>query len=114
MDDWTVYGLIRDNMDNLRYMVEQCRQPHIALNSKKCIFCAPFGILLGHIVCKEGQLVDPMKIALILILPPLTNVKMLRDTLGHTRYYRKSIKGYDVITAPMEKLLKKDATYEWT
>ena len=78
MDDWTVYGLIRDDLENLRLMLERCRQHQIALNSKKCIFCAPFGMLLGHIICKQGLLVDPMNIALILSLPFPMNVKMLR------------------------------------
>ena len=84
------------------------------LNSKKCIFCTPFGILLSHIVCKQGLLVDPAKIALILIFPPLTSVKMLQETLGHNGYYHKFIKGYVVITAPMEKLLKKDVVFVWS
>ena len=70
-------------------------------------------MLLGHIVCKEGLFVDPVKIVLILSLLPPMNVKMLRATLGHIGYYRKFIKGYAVITAPMEKLLKKDAAFEW-
>ena len=95
-------------------MLERCRQHEITSNPKKCIFCAPFGMVLGHIVSKEGLLVDPVKIALILSLPPPTNVKMLRATLRHTRYYCKFIKAYVVITATIEKLLKKDATYEWT
>ena len=104
MDDWTVYGMIRDHLENLRMMLERCRQHQITLNPKKCIFCAPFGMMLGHIVCKKGLLVDPMNIELILSLPPLMNVNMLRGTLGHTGYYRKFIRGYAVITAPMEKL----------
>ena len=95
-------------------MLERCQQHQIALNSKKCIFCTPFGILLGHIVCKQGLLVDPAKIALILSLPPPTNVNMLRATLGHTGYYRKFIRGCAAITAPMEKLLKKDAIFIWS
>jgi hypothetical protein len=37
----------------------------------------------------------------------------LRETLGHTRYYRKFIKGYVQITTPMEKLLKKEAKFQW-
>ena len=114
MDDWIVYGLAKDHLHNLRLILERCRQHQIALNSKKCIFYAPFGILLGHIVCKEGLLVDLEKIALILSLPPPTNVNMLRATLGHTGYYHKFIRGYTAITAPMEKLLKKDAAFEWT
>ena len=110
MDDWTVYGLIRDHLDNLQLIIERYRQHQIALNSKKCIFCVSFGMLLGHIICKEGLLVDPVKITLILNLPPSTNVKMLRAMLGNTRYYHNFIKGYTAITAPMEKLRKKDAT----
>ena len=68
MDDWIVYGLIRDHLENLRLMLEQCRQHQITLNSKKCIFYVPFGMLLGHIVCKQGPLVDPANIVLILSL----------------------------------------------
>jgi hypothetical protein len=33
--------------------------------------------------------------------------------LGHTRYYRKFIKGYAHITALMEKLLRKDNKFHW-
>ena len=95
-------------------MLERRRHHQIVLNSKKCIFYAPFGMLLGYIVCKEGLLVDVVNITLILSLPPPTNVKMLWETLGHIGYYRKFIKGYTAFTAPMEKLLKKDAAYEWT
>ena len=65
-------------------------------------------------MCKQGLLVDPTKIALILSLPPPTNVKMLRATLGHTGYYHKFIRGYATITTPMKKLLKKDAMFLWS
>jgi hypothetical protein len=72
----------------LRLMLERCRQCQISLNIKKCIFGTPFGILLGHIVCKQGLLVDPAKIAVIVNLPPPKSVRQLRETLGHTGYYR--------------------------
>ena len=70
-------------------------------------------MLLRHIVCKEGLLVDPLTIVLILSFSSPTNVKMLQATLGHTGYYHKFIKGYASITAPMEKLLNKDVAFEW-
>jgi hypothetical protein len=47
----------------------------IALNLKKCILFSPFGVLLGHIVCKQGFLVDPSKIAIIVDLPPPTSIR---------------------------------------
>ena len=70
--------------------------------------------MLGHIVCKQGLLVDPAKIAIIVNLPPPNSVKQLRTTLGHTGYYQKFIKGYANITALMEKLLKRDVKFKWT
>jgi hypothetical protein len=53
-----------------------------------------FGVLLGHIVCKQGLLVDPSKISISVDLPPPTSVRQLHTALGHTRYYKKFIKGY--------------------
>jgi hypothetical protein len=113
LDDWTIYSLLKDHVEVLRMMLERCRQCQISLNIKKCIFGTPFGILLGHIVCKQGLLVDPAKIAVIVNLPPPKSVRQLRETLGHTGYYRKFIKGYAQITAPMEKLLRKDSKFQW-
>jgi hypothetical protein len=64
-------------------------------------------------VCKQGLLVDPTKIVVIVNLPPPNSVHQLRETLGYTAYYRKFIKGYAQITAPMEKLLKNDTRFQW-
>jgi hypothetical protein len=112
LDDWTVYSLLKDHVEVLQLMLEICRQCHISLNIKKCIFITLFGILLGHIVCKQGLQVDPTKIAVTVNLPPPKTVYQLRETLGHTCYYIKFIKGYAQITAPMEKFLRKDTKFK--
>ena len=50
-DDWTIFGLLKKHVEALRLMLAKCRQHQISLNLMKCIFCMPFGILLGQIVC---------------------------------------------------------------
>jgi hypothetical protein len=52
-----------------------------------------WSVVRTHCV-QQGLLVDPSKIAIIVDLPPTTSIKQLRIALGHTRYYRKFIKGY--------------------
>jgi len=94
-------------------MLDTCRRHKISLKLKKCTFLVPFGNLLGHVVCKQGLMVDPTKIIVILNFQALCSVKQLRATLGHIVYYQKFIKSYAPITASMEQLLKKDATYYW-
>ena len=58
-DDWIVFGLLKKHVEALRLMLAKCRHHQISLNLKKCVFCVPFGILLGHIVCRQGLMVDP-------------------------------------------------------
>jgi hypothetical protein len=113
-DDWTVFSLLKNHIQCLRLMLDKCRQCQISLNLNKCIFLSPFGVLLGHIVCKQGMLVYPSKISIIVDLPPPTSVRQLRTALGHTGYYRKFIKGYAQIKSPMENLLNKYCKFQWS
>jgi hypothetical protein len=83
------------------------------IENNKCMFFAPFGILLGHVVWKHRLLVNPTEIIVIMELEPLTSVRQLRENLGHTWYYTKFIKGYAQITTPMENLLKKESKFQW-
>jgi hypothetical protein len=74
-DDWIAFILLQNHIECLRLILDKCRKCQIALNLKKCIFFSPFGVLLGHIVCKQGLLVDLSKIAIIVDLPPPTSVR---------------------------------------
>ena len=58
-DDWTVCGLIREHLESLIMMLGHCHKYQITLNSKKFIFFAPFGELLGDVICRDGILVNP-------------------------------------------------------
>ena len=78
-----VYSMLKDHCKWLRLMLERCRQIQVSLNIKKCIFVTPIGILLGHIVCKEGINVDFEKIKIILDQKPPLNPKQVGVTWPH-------------------------------
>ena len=110
-DDWTIYNMMKDHIKWLRLMLERCRKIQLSLNIKKCIFATPIGILLGHVVCKEGIKVDIAKIKVIIDLNAPVNSKQIRIFLGYTGYYRKFIRQYFDITYPLEELLQEDVPY---
>eukprot|EP00253_Pinus_taeda_P001957 PITA_01957 len=72
----------------------------------------PFG-LTNAPATFQGVKVDPRKIKAIKEWKIPTSIKNLQEFLGLTGYYRKFVKNYGRIVAPLTKLLKKDA-FSWT
>ena len=62
---------------------------------------------LGQIVSEEGIRVDPKKIEVIIEWKPPRNVMEVRSILGLVGYYKRFVKGFSMIVAPMTRLLKK-------
>ncbi|GJU87005.1 putative nucleotidyltransferase, ribonuclease H [Tanacetum coccineum] len=114
MDDFLVFGDSFDSfLNNLEQMLIQCKQAHLVLNWEKCHFMVTEGIVLGHKVSRKGLEVDKAKIDVIAKLPPPTNVKAVRNFLGHVVFYRGFIKYFSKISRPMTKLLEKDSVFNF-
>ena len=114
MDDITVYG---ENFEkclfNLEIILHRCIEKNLVLNWEKCHFMVSQGIVLGHIISEKGIEVDKSKVDLISKLPPPTNVKTVRQFLGHAGFYNRFIQDFSKNSEPLYKLLEKDATFEW-
>ena len=68
---------------------------------------------LGHVISDEGVSVDPQKIEVVVNWNPPKNVSEVRSFLGLAGYYRKFVEGFSRIAAPLTKLTRKDAKYDW-
>ena len=72
------------------------------------------GIVLGHIMSKEGIEVDKAKVELISNLPTPKCVKDIQSFLGHAGFYRRFIRDFSAIAHPLCNLLAKDVTFAWS
>ena len=114
MDDITVYGESFDEcLIHLGTVLHRCIEKNLVLNWEKCHFMVNQGIVLGHVIFEKGIEVDKEKIELISKLPSPTNVKTVRQFLGHAGFYRRFIQDFSKIAKPLYKLLEKDAKFEW-
>ena len=114
MDDITVYGGdFEECLTNLEAILQRCIEKNLVLNLEKCHFMVNQGIVLGHIISSRGIEVDKAKIDIISKLPPPTNVKTIRQFIGHAGFYRRFIKDFSKIAKPLYKLLEKDAKFVW-
>ena len=114
MDDITVYGEnFEECLVNLETILHRCIEKNLVFNWEKGHFMVSQGIVLGHIISEKGIEVDKTKVDMISKLPPPTNVKTVRQFLGHAGFYRRFIQDFSKIAKPLYKLLEKDATFEW-
>ena len=70
-------------------------------------------LYLGHIISAEGVQVHMEKIRAILDWPTPKTVTELKGFLGLCTYYRRYVKGFSQLAAPLTNLTKKGA-FIWT
>ena len=113
IDDILVYSKDRENHDtHLRVVLETLRKEQLYAKLSKCEFWLNEVSFLGHIVSKEGIRVDPKKIEVVFEWKSPRNVTKLCSFLGLAGYYRRFVKGFSMIAAPMMRLLQKNVKFE--
>lgn len=109
-DNILIYSAsVSDHVYHLQLILGCLQSNHFYVKLSECQFCQSSIEYLGHIVDSHGIHADQKKVAAMLEWPPITTVKQLRGFLGLTGYYRRFVRGYAAMAAPLTELLKKDA-----
>ena len=115
IDDILVYSKdLEDHDTHLQVVLETLRKEHLYAKLSKCEFWLGEVSFLGHIASKEGILVDPKKIEVIIEWKPPRNFTEVRSFLGLAGYYKRFVKGFSMTAAPMTRLLQKNVRFEWS
>ena len=102
IDDFSVFGdSCKGCLENLCKVLERYQEKNLVLNWEKCHFMVTQGIVLGHILSKNGIEVDKDKVELISNLPTPKCVRDIRSFLGHPGFYRRFIKDFSAIAHPL-------------
>ena len=93
-------------------ILNELRAHRLHLKRSKCSFGTTSVTYLGHVISADGVAMDADKVAAVATWPTPQSPRALRGFLGLAGYYRKYIRDFGLIAAPLTRLLCRDA-FAW-
>ncbi|XP_021687705.2 uncharacterized mitochondrial protein AtMg00860-like [Hevea brasiliensis] len=104
---------MHDHLLHLRQVFEVLRKEHLYANFKKCTFCMDKVIFLGFVVSGKRIEVDEDKLRAIRKWPTPKSMSDVRSFHGLASFYRRFVKDFSTIAAPLNEVVKKNVGFKW-
>ena len=102
IDDILIYSKSQEeHEEHLRIVLQILRERKLYAKLKKSEFWLNQVVFLGHVISKDGIIVDPNKIEAVVNWDRPTTVSEVRSFLGLVGYYRRFVEGFSCIAAPL-------------
>ncbi|XP_019267733.1 PREDICTED: uncharacterized protein LOC109245018 [Nicotiana attenuata] len=113
IDDILIYSRSQGEHENhLRTMLQTLREHWLYAKFSKCEFWLDSVAFLGHVVSKDGIMVDPKKTEDVQKWPRPNFSTKIRNFLGLADNYRHA-QDFSRIAAPLTKLTQKNTKSQW-
>ncbi|KAL0176595.1 hypothetical protein M9458_028925, partial [Cirrhinus mrigala] len=95
-----------EHRQHVQQVLQKLCDHSLYLKLEKCEFHQPSVQFLGYNISAEGVQMDQGKVNTILNWPPPNSIKELQCFLGFANFYRRFVKDYSSITAPLTSPLR--------
>jgi hypothetical protein len=115
LDDILIYSkTLEEHEEHVRRVLEVLRKEKLYAKESKCELFKTEVEFLGHLVGRGGVRMMEDKVKAVAEWPVPSKVGHVRAFLGTAGYYRKFIKDFSSIAAPLHDLTKDSVKFHWT
>ena len=114
IDDILIYSKSRkEHRIHVRKVLTGLREAGLQLDIGKCEFFVTETTYLGLIISNKGIRMDPRKVQTIKDWITPKNVKDIQAFVGFANFYRRFVKNFSAMAAPLIKLTRKSVIFSW-
>ncbi|RFU73004.1 hypothetical protein TARUN_9252, partial [Trichoderma arundinaceum] len=114
IDDILIFSkTLEEHEEHVHKVLQKLQDAKLLVNPEKCAFHTQRVEFLGHIISPGEIQMDPKKLEAVKTWEPPKNVKDVQSFLGFANYYRRFIRNFAQIAAPLSDLTKKDRKFLW-
>uniref|UniRef100_A0A8C9T6V6 Gypsy retrotransposon integrase-like protein 1 n=5 Tax=Scleropages formosus TaxID=113540 RepID=A0A8C9T6V6_SCLFO len=107
LDDILIFSRSREeHIGHVREVLQKLAAHKLYVKGEKCQFHVHSVDFLGYILTPNGVTMDPQKVSAVLSWPQPKTVKDLQRFLGFANFYRRFIRNFSSVAAPLTALLK--------
>ncbi len=111
IDDILIYSnSLKEHLQHVRSVLKRLIQYQLYAKAEKCEFHQTSTSFLGYIISQVGVAMDESKVRAVLELPQPHTVKELQRFLGFANFYRRFIRSFSAVAAPLTAMTKRSTS----
>ena len=115
LDDILVYSQSpEEHILHVRAVLQRLLENRLFVKAEKCAFHSPSVEFLGHIIESGSVKADPRKVTAVTNWETPADRTQLRRFLGFSNFYRKFIKDFSQVAAPLNALTSPAVPFVWS
>ncbi|KAG1962190.1 retrotransposable element [Pimephales promelas] len=115
LDDILIFSpSLQIHVQHVRRVLQRLLENCLYVKAEKCTFHAPSVTFLGSVISAEGIEMDPAKVQAVVDWPvPKSRVELQRF-LGFANFYRRFIRSFSQVAAPLTALTSVKTCFRWS
>ncbi|KAL0165682.1 hypothetical protein M9458_037526, partial [Cirrhinus mrigala] len=115
LDDILIFSpSYQDHVQHVRQVLQRLLENQLFVKVEKCEFHVKSVSFLGHIISVEGIRMDPAKVRAVSDWPTPDSRKALQRFLGFANFYRRFIRNFGQVSAPLTALTSTRVEFSWS
>lgn len=115
LDDILIFSpSLQVHVQQVRRVLQRLLENKLYVKAEKCSFHASSVTFLGSVISAEGISMDPAKVQAVTDWPVPDSRVALQRFLGFANFYRRFIRGFSQVAAPLTALTSVKSRFRWS